>query len=126
MDTFLIGLSDDAKVASSVCYAIHSLAEATASDPAHIAAFRDGLSKALLAATDRLSGNNNLLSSAYEALSALLKNAGDSEATVVVSYLPVMMERLKVTLGARNSNSAELQQKIALLQGLICGVLQVC
>ena len=68
--------------------------------------------------------NSNLLVSAYEALTALLKNSAPDCQPVLFSLLPAMSERLKQTF-IQSAGQPDQAQKQLQLQGLICCVLQV-
>lgn len=132
MRAFEIGLQDDPKVASSICYAISCLAENADvgnDDKSVLSPYLFGLLSFLLKAVSRPDsiGANNLLTSAYEAMTTLINNSSDDTAATVYTLLPVMIERLQASfMVAPNSDaSAELIMKQAQIQGLICSVLQV-
>ena len=129
MRAFEIGLADSPKIASSICYAIHSLAEACSVDDTVettlLSKYLGGLSRALITTSDKGDSNSNLLVSSYEAITALFKNSAKDVVSEICGFLGGFMERLANTLSHKAANS-DLAFKQAQLQGYLCGVIQVC
>merc|ERR1719442_239405 len=98
----LHGLKDAPRVASNVCWTLHNLAEhceetrreqTNALSPIFI-----NLATALLAVTERPdAGDNNLRSSAYEALNTTISNAAEDTKTSIEQLLPAICQRLQNT-----------------------------
>ena len=125
----LVGLKDDPRVATNVCWALHKLADQL--EDARDAA-TNGLSplfvtiaRALLDVSQRPdAGENNLRCSAYEALNTTLTNAADDTRPQVEQLLPVILKRLEDTFLLQIVSNDDREQQIE-LQGLLCGTLQV-
>ncbi|XP_036123989.1 importin subunit beta-1 isoform X2 [Molossus molossus] len=133
------GLSAEPRVASNVCWAFSSLAEAAyeAADVADdqeepatycLSSSFELIVQKLLETTDRPDGHqNNLRSSAYESLMEIVKNSAKDCYPAVQKTTLVIMERLQQVLQMEShiqSTSDRIQFND--LQSLLCATLQVC
>lgn len=125
----LAGLKDEPRVAANVCTALHSLAihcENTRNDQSNVlsAHFVD-LARALLQCTERADANeNNLRTSAYEALNTTLTNAAMDTLPHIEQLLPVIASRLQASFSIQIVSNDD-KETLNDLQGLLCGSLQV-
>jgi importin subunit beta-1 len=125
----LAGLWDHPRVAANVCKALHSLAshcENTRNEPTNVLSphFVD-LAKALLECTDRGDADeNNLRTSAYEALNMTLTNAAMDTLPHIEQLLPVIASRLQASFSMQIVSNDD-KEALNDLQGLLCGSLQV-
>jgi len=125
----LHGLKDAPRVASNVCWTLHNLAEkceesrreqTNALSPIFIE-----LATALLNCTDRAdAGENNLRSSAYEALNTTIANAAEDTKGAIEQLLPAICQRLQQTFTMQIVSNDDKETQCE-LQGLLCGCLQV-
>ena len=128
MKTIIEGLQDTLpSVANHMCYAVHSLAQATQSDddsvPSPLAPYFSDLLTGLLATTEREDvTEGNLMSSAWSALHGLLEGAGPNTTPVIIDLLPHLMHRLNQVCILQVFSNKE-KEKQAEMQGLICGTL---
>ena len=128
MAAFFHGLDDVPSVASNVCWAIHNLANAL---PYELGAPTNAMSpyfkplmERLLKATNRPDADkHNLLSSAYEAINALISSAARDMWTVVAQLIPVFIQQLENTL-VSTALSATDREKQNEVQALLCGAMQ--
>jgi importin subunit beta-1 len=125
----LAGLKDEPRVAANVCTALHSLAihcENTRNEPSNVLSmhFVD-LARALLQCTERSDANeNNLRTSAYEALNTTLTNAALDTLPHIEQLLPVIASRLQGSFSIQIVSNDD-RESLNDLQGLLCGSLQV-
>ncbi|KAK4538029.1 hypothetical protein CDCA_CDCA15G4054 [Cyanidium caldarium] len=130
-------LQDVPRVARSACYALSSIAEATAAaDAAADAAAPTGvlspfavdLADALLGTAARQDADEyRLMVAAYEAFISLLQSvAEDAARQLLALYFSEVMRRLEASLSAQQDGAlagAEMSPQVE-LQGMLCGVLQ--
>ncbi len=138
LEALVLGLSAEPRVASNVCWAFTSLAEAAyevAEEDADetpqtycLSAFFDPIVQKLLETTDRPdAASANLRSAAYEALMELIKNSPKDCYVTVQKTIMVILERLQQVLQMEShvqSQSDRAQYND--LQSLLCATLQVC
>ncbi|XP_077866996.1 importin subunit beta-1-like [Saccoglossus kowalevskii] len=131
------GLAAEPRVASNVCWAISSLAEAAyeaatipedADEPPTycLSAAFDNIVQNLLATTDRIDAHQcNLRSAAYEALMELVKNSPKDCYTIVQKTTIIIMERIQSVLQMELvSQSSSEKNQYHDLQSLLCATLQ--
>ena len=128
MSAFIHGLEDVPSVASNVCWAIHNLANAlpydvSASSNAMSPYFQPLMERLLNAANRADAGTHNLLSSAYEAINALISSAAKDTWPIVSQLIPVFIKQLEGTLvsSALSATDRERQNEV---QALLCGAMQ--
>ena len=128
MTAFFHGLDDVPSVASNVCWAIHNLANALPYElnagTNAMSPFFQPLMERLLKATSRPDvDKHNLLSSAYEAINALISSAAKDTWLVVAQLIPVFNKQLESTLvsTALSPSDREKQNEV---QALLCGAMQ--
>lgn len=81
--------------------------------------------QALLATTEREdSEDSRLRTSAYETLNEVVRISTEDTAPIVMQLVPVIMQKLNVTLEMAVLSSDD-REKQSELQALLCGVLQV-
>eukprot|EP00996_Jenningsia_fusiforme_P001236 NODE_212_length_2726_cov_70.298468_g194_i0.p1 GENE.NODE_212_length_2726_cov_70.298468_g194_i0~~NODE_212_length_2726_cov_70.298468_g194_i0.p1 ORF type:complete len:845 (+),score=176.99 NODE_212_length_2726_cov_70.298468_g194_i0:58-2592(+) len=130
LETMMKALGDEPSVASKACWCIQNVAnywedndEDTPTYP--LSSGFSSLIQTLLRAIDRPDATeNNLRSSAYEALNSLLCSAALDCLEVVKQLIPVLLQRLEVTTQMQLASGSERQEQIT-VQGLLCGALQV-
>ena len=125
---FFHGLDDKPSVASNVCWAIHNLANALPyelnSGTNAMSPFFQALMERLLKATSRSDADkHNLLSSAYEAINALISSAAKDTWPIVAQLIPVFIKQLENTL-VSTALSATDREKQNEVQALLCGAMQ--
>ena len=124
---FLAGLKDVPSVSSNVCWAVHNLANAlpTEDDSTNaLSKYFTPLMHSLLAVTGRPDiEKHNLLSSAYEAINALITSAAQDMYPVIQQLIPVLLMQLEQTLvnTALTGSEREKQNEV---QALLCGACQ--
>ncbi|XP_046331588.1 importin subunit beta-1-like isoform X2 [Haliotis cracherodii] len=131
------GLSAEPRVASNVCWAFSSLAEAafenaeTADENAEpetycLSASFEQIVQQLLQTTDRPDGNqHNLRNAAYEALMELVKNSPKDCYLTVQKTTMIILERLERVLSMEGSvQSSSDRVQFNDLQSLLCATLQ--
>ncbi|KAM9660258.1 LOW QUALITY PROTEIN: importin subunit beta-1-like [Trichechus inunguis] len=138
MQCLIEGLSDEPRVASNVCWAFFSLAEAAyeAADVADdqeepatycLSSSFELIVQKLLETTDRPDGHqNNLRGAAYESLMETVKNSAKDCYPAIQKTTLVIMERLQQVLQMEShiqSTSDRIQFND--LQSLLCATLQV-
>ena len=129
MAAFFHGLRRRAfSVASNVCWAIHNLAQALPFEPNAttnaMSPYFQQLMERLLKATARPDADkHNLLSSAYEAINALISSAAKDTWPVVAQLIPVFIQQLESTL-VSTALSATDREKQNEVQALLCGAMQ--
>ena len=138
LEGLVIGLSAEPRVATNACWALSSTAiaamdvarpadddEATP-DTYCLSKYFEPIVEKLLATTERADGNqNNLRSSAYEALMEMIKNSPKDCYTTVQKTTIVILGRLESVIQLENSiqNSSDRRQVFD-LQSLLCATLQ--
>lgn len=122
MDAIITGLVQQPKVAANVCWAVHNLAqmvevgEEDTTSP--LSAYFQLLMKGLFAATERADMHeSNLMNSAYEAITSLIQSAAPDVNPLISQAFPILMNRLKQTIGHTDP-------KVAETQGLLCSAIQ--
>ena len=137
LENLVASLKAEPRVATNVCWALSSLAEAAyeqADQLEHdqepqsysLSPFFDPLVDVLLATTDRADGNqSNLRNAAYEALMELLKNSPkDCYATVQRTTI-IILDRLEQVLHMEGQiQSASDRMQVNDIQSLLCATLQ--
>lgn len=137
LEVLVEGLNAEPRVASNVCWAFTSLAEAayenaeSGEDQAEpdtycLSEFFEPIVQKLLETTDRLDGNQaNLRSAAYEALMEMVKNSPKDCYITVQKTTMVILERLQHVLQMENhiQNTSDRAQYND-LQSLLCATLQ--
>ncbi|KAK7111932.1 hypothetical protein V1264_011476 [Littorina saxatilis] len=131
------GLEAEPRVASNICWAFSSLAEAayesadTADETSEpetycLSTYFETMVQRLLETTDRPDGNqHNLRNAAYEALMELVKNSPKDCYVIVQKTTVIILERLERVLGmeaAIQSTNDRVQYND--LQSLLCATLQ--
>ncbi|KAJ7351917.1 Importin subunit beta-1 [Desmophyllum pertusum] len=134
VETLLVGLDAEPRVAANVCWAFNSLGEAAydaAPAPEEeeepqtyaLSQWFAQIVEKLLAVTDRPDANQgNLRSSAYEAVMELIKNSAKDCYEVVQKTTLVILQRLQQILSMEKSVSDRAQYND--LQSLLCATLQ--
>lgn len=138
LEALVHSLKGEARVASNVCWALSSLAEAAyeQADTGDVdgeppstyclSAFFDPLVDVLLQTTDRADGNQcNLRNAAYEALMELMKNSPQDCYPTVQKTTMIILERLQQVLHMESqvqSHSDRVQ--VNDIQSLLCATLQ--
>ncbi len=137
LEALVLGLAAEPRVASNVCWAFTSLAEAAyevAEEDADeapqtycLSAYFDAIVQKLLETTDRPdAASANLRSAAYEALMEMVKNSPKDCYVTVQKTVMVILERLQQVLQMEariQSQSDRVQYND--LQSLLCATLQV-
>lgn len=129
MQVLLEGLKEEPKIAANVCWAIHNLAGMVSLDEddstSPLSKFFEGLMKSLFIVTERPDvAEGNLLSSAYEAINALIHTAAKDVYPIIQAMLPGLINRLQKTLHSTGLTGEE-KEKLNEVQALLCGSLQV-
>ncbi|KAJ7300086.1 hypothetical protein O6H91_19G031700 [Diphasiastrum complanatum] len=127
--TVLLGsIKDEPNVAEKVCGAIYFLAqgyEGTGGLSSPLSPFFQNIVQALLATADREeAGDSRLRTSAYETLNEVVRCSTEDTAPVVMQLVPVILQKLNLTLEMQILSSED-KEKQSELQALLCGVLQV-
>jgi len=133
LNNLVDGLRSEPRVASNVCWAFSSLAEAAydkaagddGGDPPSTALspFFEPIVERLLETTDRTDGTAaNLRSAAYEALMEMIKNSAQDNYLTVQKTTKVILERLQILL--QMDNGATDKSQLNDLQSLLCATLQ--
>lgn len=137
LEALVHSLKGEPRVASNVCWALSSLAEAAyeqadtgdvdGEPPTYcLSAFFDPLVDVLLQTTDRADGNQcNLRNAAYEALMELMKNSPRDCYPTVQKTTMIILERLQQVLHMESqiqSHSDRVQ--VNDIQSLLCATLQ--
>jgi len=125
----LEALKDEPRVAGNVCWAIHNLAEAfdvdDSAQTSPLSPYYIDTVRALLVATERTDASeNNLRSSAYEALNTVLAQSAQDTLTNVSEIAPFICEKLEKTFAMQLVSNDDREEQSE-LQGLLCGTLQV-
>jgi len=122
-------LSDTPRVASNVCWALHNLALSYEDDSdkqtSALSPFFQGIITKLMQTVDRSdSDENNLRTSAYEAMNVLIQSGARDTHPTIVAALPHFIERFEKTFHMQIVSTDDKVEQ-AELQSLLCGVLQV-
>jgi len=114
------------RVAAKACLALHNFAIGFAEDKSNpIEKHFINVVRMLLLCADRSdSDEENLRTSAYEALNVVLDSAPPSVEEALGQILKLMVERLEKTFTLQIGSHSEQNNQIE-LQGLLCGVIQV-
>lgn len=117
------GLDDSPRVASNCCWGLHNIAlafEEESSNPtSHLSSFfLPCLQKLVQVAQRDDSDQNNLRTSAYEAMNALISSSARDTIPTIVASIPAFLSALD------NSFKIEDPEEQTDLQTLLCGVLQ--
>lgn len=137
LEALVNGLSAEPRVASNVCWAFTSLAEAAyeavdndeedTPQTYSLSAYFDPIVQKLLETTDRPDASqSNLRSAAYEALMEMIKNSPKDCYVTVQKTIMIIMDRLQQVLQMESriqSQSDRVQYND--LQSLLCATLQV-
>ncbi|ESP02229.1 hypothetical protein LOTGIDRAFT_199879 [Lottia gigantea] len=138
LQALIEGLQGEPRVASNVCWAFSSLAEA-AFEAAEAATTGDGppatfclstyfqpIVNILLQTTDRPDGNqHNLRNAAYEALMEMVKNSPKDCYVIVQNTTMIILERLRKVLEMESAvQSCNDRSQFNDLQSLLCATLQ--
>ena len=138
LEGLVIGLVAEPRVATNACWALSSIAvaamdlarpvydEDATPDTYSLSKYFEPIVEKLLATTERADGNqNNLRSSAYEALMEMIKNSPKDCYTTVQKTTIVILGRLENVIQLENSiqNSSDRRQVFD-LQSLLCATLQ--
>lgn len=128
LTVLLEAIKDTPNVAEKVCGAIYFLAqgyEEGGQSSSPLSPFFQSIVQALLATTEREdSGDSRLRTSAYETLNEVVRISTEDTAPIVMQLVPVIMQKLNVTLEMAVLSSDD-REKQSELQALLCGVLQV-
>jgi len=124
----LEAIKDTPNVAEKVCGAIYFVAqgyEEGGQSSSPLSPFFQSIVQALLATTEREdSEDSRLRTSAYETLNEVVRISTEDTAPIVMQLVPVIMQKLNVTLEMAVLSSDD-REKQSELQALLCGVLQV-
>jgi len=114
------------RVAGKACLALHNFAMGFSDDKTNpIEKHFVNVVRMLLLCADRTDADDeNLRTSAYEALNVVLDSAPDSVEEALGQILKLMVERLEKTFTMQIVNQDDSNDQIE-LQGLLCGVIQV-
>lgn len=131
------GLEAEPRVASNICWAFSSLAEAAFEnadnsdenrepDTYCLSSYFESIVQRLLETTDRADGNqHNLRNAAYEALMELVKNSPKDCYVIVQRTTVIILERLERVLGMESAiQSTNDRVQYNDLQSLLCATLQ--
>ncbi|KAL8564063.1 Importin subunit beta-1 [Nucella lapillus] len=130
------GLEAEPRVASNICWAFSSLAEAsfesantddtTEPETYCLSSYFESIVQRLLETTDRPDGNqHNLRNAAYEALMEFVKNSPKDCYFTVQKTTMIILERLERVLGMESAiQSANDRVQYNDLQSLLCATLQ--
>lgn len=130
------GLTAEPRVASNVCWAFSSLAEAaydnaeTTDENAEpntycLSSYFESVVDKLLQTTDRADGNqHNLRNAAYEALMEMVKNSPKDCYAIVQKTTLIILEKLDRVLQMENIMMASDKAQYNDLQSLLCATLQ--
>lgn len=126
---FLFSLQDNPRVASNICWAIHNLALSYDEDQekpsSALSPYFQHLAEKLLWTTDREDADeNNLRSSAYEALNILIQSGAKDTYTTIGNILPLLIEKLARTFAMQIVSQDDREEQVE-LQSLLCSVLQM-
>jgi hypothetical protein len=132
LTALVAALKDKPFVASKACWALQRLAvSCVGEDDSHpmraaLAPYFQGTVQALLVASDRGDAEFGLRMEAFESMNEIIRASTKEAASVVQHLIPVVMQKLSVTLDslAAPGISAEQQEKLGETQGLLCGTLQ--
>jgi len=132
LTALVAALQDKPFVASKACWALQRLAvSCVGEDDSHpmraaLAPYFQGTVQALLVASDRGDAEFGLRMEAFESMNEIIRASTKEAASVVQHLIPVVMQKLSVTLDslAAPGISAEQQEKLGETQGLLCGTLQ--
>eukprot|EP01089_Gocevia_fonbrunei_P015548 TRINITY_DN456_c0_g1_i1.p1 TRINITY_DN456_c0_g1~~TRINITY_DN456_c0_g1_i1.p1 ORF type:complete len:855 (-),score=233.22 TRINITY_DN456_c0_g1_i1:89-2653(-) len=123
-------LSDEPRVASKICWAIHNLAEAyedyEETGTTALSPYFAQIMETLLRTTDRDDADESYLrASAYECMNVMIQNSGQDVQKMVVGLVPVYLERLQNTFNVSVLGGAD-KETLCELQGHLCGALRAC
>jgi len=136
LEALVHGLASEPRVASNVCWAFTSLAEAayeqadTGEEPSPptypLSAFFSPIVEKLLWTTDREdSGNSNLRAAAYEALMEMVKNSPQDCYETVQKTTVIILQRLQQVLQMESHVQSQSDRvQFNDLQSLLCATLQ--
>jgi importin subunit beta-1 len=125
-------LADKPHVAGKACWALQRLATSCCgeddADPmkAALAPYFQGIVQALLQASERGDAEQSLRMECYESLNEIIRASTPDTYPIVQQLIPLVMQKLGVTLEALAAPgaSAETKEKLGEVQGLLCGTLQ--
>lgn len=127
MSLFLQGLDQEPRVSHNVCYAIHNIVKAfeESEAAAHmLTPYFATLFDKLLETSGRPNSNeSNLRGSAYEAVNMLIQVGADEVNDHIMTRLPVLLERLEMSIKGLLENPDDHRDDPSGLQALLCGVL---
>ncbi|GAB9473868.1 Importin subunit beta [Globisporangium polare] len=127
MQLFLEGLDQEPRVSHNVCYAIHNIVKAfeESEAAAHmLTPYFSTLFDKLLETSGRSDASeSNLRGSAYEAINMLIQVGADEVNDYIMTRLPVLLERLEVSIKGLMENPDDHRDDPSGLQALLCGVL---
>mmetsp|Transcript_8967 Transcript_8967/g.33079 ORF Transcript_8967/g.33079 Transcript_8967/m.33079 type:complete len:850 (-) Transcript_8967:735-3284(-) len=130
LEALVVSMKDsESRVASKACWAIHNIAESLDQDQNantntnQLSKYFSGLCQALLECSTRPDiSENNLRLNVYEAIGSLINSAAqDQYSFLQEKIVSQLLHRLQGTI--TNSPPSD---ETALVQGLLCGTLQVC
>lgn len=125
-------MTESANVSSQSCYALHNLANAFSEDDSAantgtnlLSQYMQPLLATLLQVTDREDADdNNLRVNAFEAISSLVLNSAPDVKHLLVSLLPVILERLHASFSVPALTNEDKERKEG-IQGLLCSLIVV-
>lgn len=127
MSLFLQGLDQEPRVSHNVCYAIHNIVKAfeESDAAAHMLTpyFATLFDKLLETSGRPNASESNLRGSAYEAINMLIQVGADEVNDHVMARLPVLLERLELSIKGLLENPDDHRDDPSGLQALLCGVL---
>ncbi|VVC34796.1 Armadillo-type fold,Armadillo-like helical,Importin-beta, N-terminal domain [Cinara cedri] len=120
LGVFVKGLKSEARVATNICWAFSSLAQAIGENMNVLTQYFDYIVQGLLETTERFDGmRSNLRSAAYEALMDMIKySPADCYETVKTTTI-IILTRLNQIINLQTMNEDCID-----MQGLLCATLQ--
>lgn len=120
LEAFMKGLKTEPRVAANICWALSSLAQATAEDMDFLTPYFHYIIQGLLETTERVDGmKSNLRSAAYEALMDMIKCAPADCYETVKNTTLIILSRLNQIISLPSKDDENLD-----MQGLLCATLQ--
>jgi len=128
LQAMMESLKDVPHVAGKVCYSIQSFIQAVTEDPATrhaVTPYFQNIIQTLITTSERPDAEVGLKMECYEAMNEIIRSSTNENYPIIGQLIPYVLQKLAATFGDQEQMSAEMRERQADAQALLCGTLQV-
>ena len=129
LQAMMESLKDVPHVAGKVCYSIQSFIQAVTEDPATrhaVTPYFQNIIQTLVTTSERADAEVGLKMECYEAMNEIIRSSTSENYPIIGQLIPYVLQKLAAaTLVDQEQMSAEMRERQADAQALLCGTLQV-